>query len=226
MAYFLVDYENVSGHYGLRGVEYLNENDSLIIFFSEACNKISKAEISAIKETGCTVESYQLKVARTNALDFYIATKVGMLIKEKQNEDIVIISRDKGFLSIVDFARVIGKENIVVASDVANAFVALKESCYESRRRIVNENMKKMDLNTEICQIKLEQNYKRAIEESVLKSDINCNVKVVVSFAISEMGKQAKDVYTNALHVFGRAAGLKIYRIIKEVNAKDDGLRE
>lgn len=40
MAAILVDYENVSTTDGLKGVEYLNENDTLIIFYSQCCEKM------------------------------------------------------------------------------------------------------------------------------------------------------------------------------------------
>ena len=43
MATILVDYENVSTIDGLKGVEYLNENDTLIIFYSQCCEKIRVA---------------------------------------------------------------------------------------------------------------------------------------------------------------------------------------
>ena len=33
MASLLVDYENVQGFHGLKGVQYLNEKDNLIIFY-------------------------------------------------------------------------------------------------------------------------------------------------------------------------------------------------
>ena len=35
VAAILVDYENVSATDGLKGVEYLNGNDTLIIFYSQ-----------------------------------------------------------------------------------------------------------------------------------------------------------------------------------------------
>ena len=40
MATILVDYENVSTTDGLKGVEYLSENDTLIIFYSQCCEKV------------------------------------------------------------------------------------------------------------------------------------------------------------------------------------------
>ena len=47
MAAFLVDYENVFAHVGLKGVEYLNGRDRLTIFYSKACQNIRKDEDEA-----------------------------------------------------------------------------------------------------------------------------------------------------------------------------------
>ena len=40
MPTILVDYENVSGSDGLKGVDVLSKNDTLIIFYSKQCEKI------------------------------------------------------------------------------------------------------------------------------------------------------------------------------------------
>ena len=40
MATILVDYENVCTTDGLKGVEYLKETDTLVLFYSQCCEKI------------------------------------------------------------------------------------------------------------------------------------------------------------------------------------------
>ena len=49
MAAILVDYENVSASDGLEGVEYLNENDTLIVFYSQCCEKIRAEYIDFLR---------------------------------------------------------------------------------------------------------------------------------------------------------------------------------
>lgn len=51
MATILVDYENVSASDGLKGVEYLNETDTLIIFYSQCCEKIRAEYIGMIEQS-------------------------------------------------------------------------------------------------------------------------------------------------------------------------------
>ena len=53
MATILVDYENVSTTEGLKGAEYLNENDTLIIFYSQCCEKIRAEYIELIEQSQC-----------------------------------------------------------------------------------------------------------------------------------------------------------------------------
>ena len=48
MAAILIDYENVSTTDGLKGVEYLQERDTLIIFYSQCCEKIRTEYIDMI----------------------------------------------------------------------------------------------------------------------------------------------------------------------------------
>ncbi len=40
MAVFLIDYENVYGNNGLKGIQYLQKHDTMIMFYSESCQKI------------------------------------------------------------------------------------------------------------------------------------------------------------------------------------------
>ena len=64
MASLLVDYENVQGFHGLKGVQYLNEKDNLIIFYSASCMKITKEYIELIRESGCLFKIIKLKIPR------------------------------------------------------------------------------------------------------------------------------------------------------------------
>ena len=60
MATILVDYENVSSSGGLKGVEYLNEKDTLIIFYSQCCEKIRAEYIEMIEKSQCEFKTYKL----------------------------------------------------------------------------------------------------------------------------------------------------------------------
>ena len=71
LATILVDYENVSTNDGLKGVEYLNKNDTLIIFYSQCCEKIRAEYIEIIEQSQCEFKTYKLARIGKNALDFW-----------------------------------------------------------------------------------------------------------------------------------------------------------
>ena len=104
MAAFLVDYENVFAHVGLKGVEYLNGRDRLTIFYSKACQNIRKDEMEAILQSGCEFKTYKLVQTHKNGLDFYIAAEAGALVENGETQ-IAIISNDKGFHALLDFLK-------------------------------------------------------------------------------------------------------------------------
>jgi len=64
-----VDYENVISTDGLKGVEYLNENDTLVIFYSQCCEKIRVEYIEMIEKSKCEFKTY--KLARTGKKLYY-----------------------------------------------------------------------------------------------------------------------------------------------------------
>ena len=102
IATILVDYENVSTTDGLKGVEYLNENDTLIIFYSQCCGKIRAEYIEMIEKSKCEFRTYKLTRTGKNALDFYIAVECGILGVQGEKQ-ISIISKDKSFGAVSDF---------------------------------------------------------------------------------------------------------------------------
>lgn len=53
MPALLVDYENVNGSNGLKGVDALCEKDTLIIFYSNCCTRIRYDHMQDIIESGC-----------------------------------------------------------------------------------------------------------------------------------------------------------------------------
>jgi len=131
MATILVDYENVSATDGLKGVEYLSEKDTLIIFYSQCCEKIRAEYIVMIEKSKCEFKSYKLARTGKNALDFYIAVECGSLSKSGETQ-ISIISRDKGFSAVSDFFWVKQEpENVAVRTAERDGNSALQAVCHQ-----------------------------------------------------------------------------------------------
>ena len=127
MVAILVDYENVSAADGLKGAEYLNEKDTLIIFYSQCCEKIRAEYIEQIENSKCKFLTYKLVRAGKNALDFYIAAECGFLSSGGETQ-IGIISKDKGFSAVSDFfcmREMPENTTVCVAPNIESALQAL-----------------------------------------------------------------------------------------------------
>lgn len=71
----MIDFENVRSR-GLQGAEYLQADDSVTIFYSQACMKIEQGRIRQLKEAQCGFQLCKLQKTGKNALDFYVANPV------------------------------------------------------------------------------------------------------------------------------------------------------
>ena len=117
--YFLVDFENVKSN-GLRGVEYLEKEDYLTIFFSQFAHSCENRYLEAIEQSGCTFDTCKLINTGKNALDFYIATRVGEFYGNGHQDRVAIISKDQGFNAVRDYwdVRLGNNKKIIISNNV------------------------------------------------------------------------------------------------------------
>ena len=127
--HFLVDFENV-GLSGLVGIESLKRNDSLYIFHNAHRAQLPIKLTDEICKTGCHFFAIQLVRGGKNALDFYIAAKVGELCA-KGRESICILSNDRGFAAVQDYIYMYFRKTVILAGNISGAFEDL-EVCRES----------------------------------------------------------------------------------------------
>ena len=105
MAYYLVDYENVRTH-GLEGIGTLTEEDFVCIFYSKNADNLTFDLHKQINESKAEIQYQKVEVGTKNALDFQLATYLGYIIcenKSKEEESYYIVTKDNGFLSLVDY---------------------------------------------------------------------------------------------------------------------------
>ncbi|MBP3505935.1 MAG: hypothetical protein J6K43_05985 [Lachnospiraceae bacterium] len=217
MLTILVDYENVYGSDGLNGVSDLTKNDKLIIFFSDSCKNISQENLDCIEQSGCEFEIVKLKKIRKNALDFYIAAKVGSLC-EKGETQIAIITNDKGFESIKDYVSdAFETVQIVISSKIQIALSKIGGPSETERRKALQYRMKKVNLEQEFNRIQNRNERKKQVESVFTDTKYEKKVDKVIDFLDYMEGKSKKSIYTGALHVFGRNDGNAIYGLLRDV---------
>ena len=225
MATILVDYENVSMSDGMKGVEYLKENDTLIIFYSQCCEKIRAEYIEMIEKSRCEFKTYKLAHTGKNALDFYIAVECGFLSMSGE-EQIIIISKDKGFGAIADFFNIkeeLEHVEIHVASNIENALMKLKGQEDNARKQIIKEKTKSLSIEAEQVRIKGERAFAEKISNAFAGTEYEKKVGDILQFVEKQDMKTPRILYTGSLHEFGRKDGQAIYQKLKKVVGEANG---
>lgn len=104
MNYYLVDYENVKSH-GLDGITSLDENDVLVIFYSENADSLTFGLHRRLNESRAKISYQKVDVGTKNALDFQLATYLGYLVRDNEGKEssYYIVTKDQGFSSLVNY---------------------------------------------------------------------------------------------------------------------------
>lgn len=219
MATILVDYENVSTTDGLKGVEYLNEKDTLIIFYSQCCEKIRAEYIDMIEKSQCEFKTYKLVRTGKNALDFYIAVECGFLSSSGEKQ-ISIISKDKGFSAICDFFQSkpeIEDVMVHVAPNIENALLSLNAPEDMERKRIIKEKSRTLNIDAEQARIKEHKAFVNKIIKTFEGTAYEKKTDSILRFVKGRDIKKPRLLYTDSLHEFGREDGRTIYQMLKKV---------
>ena len=204
MPTILVDYENVNGSNGLKGTDVLCRDDTLIIFYSKNCGKIRYDYMQEIKESGCEFRVIKLKGTGKNALDFYIAAECGIISERGENE-IAIISNDKGFQAVIDF----------FGADIENALTLFHAPEDAERRKKIQNRKLLLDLSAESARIEESNRIKKELKNILIGTEYECKSAEIIDFVSAKRHQGKKALYTGALHQFGRKDGKKIYQLLK-----------
>lgn len=219
MAAVLVDYENVWGAHGLKGVEYLDVEDILYIFYSQCCGKIRAEYMDAIRRTECDFRIYKLANAGKNALDFYIASECGVLSQSGESQ-IVIVSNDKGFKAVADFFQLkkgAGKTKVVIASNIENGLMALNTADNTARRQELQDRSRMLDIAVEHARYTEHNSMKNRLRAAFSGTEYEHMISRIFAYAEDHQDAAPRQLYTGSLHAFGRRNGTAIYQILKTV---------
>lgn len=212
--YFMIDFEN-TGSSGLKGVEYLTEEDKLCIFFSQCCGKIEKGVLRQILESRCDVDGIKLVKNGKNALDFYIASKLGEVFGSGYDGRVAIVSKDKGFKAVQDYWKQSDRcrQNIVLNATIEQCIAAANED--NERTRKIQEDIKAVTLDQLLAEAGKRNRLYRQVQDKIRDSGREEDIAVIVD--ILETKESRREQYISCLRFFGRESGRRIYQKIKEI---------
>ena len=102
--YYLVDYENVHKT-GLYGIDKLEKNDNVIIFYSPNADKLPFSLHNQIIETKAEITYFEVDTVGENALDFQLSSYIGYIVGKHPKCMCYIISKDNGYQNVCNFWR-------------------------------------------------------------------------------------------------------------------------
>ena len=210
----MIDLENVLSR-GLRGAQYLQNNDYVDIFYSQSCCRLEQEFFENIITSNAEFHIYKLKNASKNALDFYIASHIGEVYGSGYQGNIAIVSNDKGYKAVRDFwSTYSGRKNqIILGADIQRCILQSNED--SERRMSIKQALTNIDLETEYARYEERQKMKRQMEKVLAGTEYEELAGNV--FDIIGREKSKKIIYLDMLKKFGRKSGTEIYNKIKQV---------
>lgn len=219
MAYFMIDLENTHNA-GLKGAEYLCPQDWVIIFFSQNSETVAFGSLRKMFETGCNIELCKLVRPGKNALDFYIAGKIGELYGGGYSGDVVIVSKDKHFRAVSDYWEQCAKPSrrVLVQPDIERCILTLNEN---SQRQIrVQEELRKVKLEETYHSFLEKQRIYHALEQFFQGSEYADKLDLIMEI-IAANGVIGRNTYLSVLKIFGRKNGLEVYQRLKVMSSQE-----
>ncbi len=102
MNYYFIDYEN-TGENGLSGIQNLDENSTVAIFYSQNVGRLSFDMHQILCCVKAKLEYHKVNTATKNALDFQLSSYLGYLISQHSEDTFYIVSKDNGYHAVLSF---------------------------------------------------------------------------------------------------------------------------
>lgn len=214
LIHFMIDYENTRNK-GLQGAEYLQADDAVTIFYSQACMKIEWERLRQIKESGCNFRICKLQRTRKNGLDFYIASRIGEIYGQNYTGMVEIVSNDVGFQAVRDYWKSCSSKprNIILRPDIERC-IHSSGGCSVRRRKIGIEK-NELNLEEEYKKYAEQRKIRHALEESFTYTDYEDLIEQIVE--IMDESKPLKRLYLDSVKQFGKKNGLCICHKVKQI---------
>ena len=129
---YLVDYENV-GDVAMSGVKTLVPGERVVVFFSKNAKALTFELWNELTECKGIKEMKMVETPGKNALDFQLSSHLGYAIcKYPHFENFVIISKDTGFQTLVEFWKREKDVKVHLFPTVQEALAVVTQSDEES----------------------------------------------------------------------------------------------
>ena len=214
LIHFMIDFENI-GSRGLQGAEYLQPDDFVTIFYSQSCMKIEKRRFCQVKESGCDFQICKLQKPRKNALDFYIASRIGEIYGQGYTGMTAIVSNDTGFQAVREYWKncaAVSRE-IILRPDIEQCIAVSEENSFRQRR--ICQERQEIRLEEEYEKYAEQQRIRKSLEESFTHTCYEDFIEQIMN--LTESPKPLRNLYRDFLKQFGRKDGLNIYREVKQI---------
>ena len=165
---FVVDTENTNNYSFINNFK-VNENDNIVLFFSNNSKSITIQTFDEILKCGAKILTENVNVGGKNALDFQLVAFITEKTIRGNFSEIHVISNDTGFNYAIDYIN----------------------SCYEGNINLeiiqnINKNTSKGKKNNKTVKINKESEEKKAFEEVASEKEEN-----------SENNNSAEKILTN-----------------------------
>lgn len=236
MAVYLVDYENVYIE-GLQGIERLNEEDSVYIFYTQ--NRCGLTFGLYQQLISCKAEIHLNEVAMSlknhepvkNALDIQLMMFVGYVIGKKKSDKIYIISKDNDFRLGLEFYRNYIQDDEVTLQLCASVEAAFQEEAvpeaYENFVESLRESLGKENFMPEALEAMLGQEQPVSQMQYQVRQALGKNADSKTVEKISEILTHA-DTLTDLNNGLSRAYhdGQKVKELYHQLKPKFEMFRK
>ena len=209
---FLIDYENV-GNAGMHGCGFLHAGDWVIVFYSKDSPNMEARFLEMIRDSGCRFEVCKLAQKRKNALDFYIASRLGEIFGAGYDGVVAIVTGDAGLTSIRDYWTLHAKpaRRVYISSSLERAIISAGGK--KSRVKTINRMLSGMSIDSFYAAYEAEEKHRAQLKEAFAGTEYASRIREIE--AITRKNESSRLIYLEALKTFGRKDGLEIYRKLK-----------
>lgn len=215
MFHFMIDFENTRSR-GLQGAEYLLPDDHVTIFYSQTCMKAEKGKLQQIIDAGSNLDICCLQRPGKNALDFYIASKIGELFGSGYEGMVAVVSNDKGYGAIRDYwARCASPVRKIVLQPNIEQCIGYSDE--ESvRRKEIRRRLEEVNIEAQYGLYEERLRIRRVLEGCLADTEYRNLLGQIAGIAEEKRAQGHKMLYLDTIKRFGRKKGLEIYSKIKQ----------